>query len=90
VRRRAFIKLVGAAATWPAAARAQQMRRIGVLMGYGERDPEAQTWVVAFRDGLRKLGWIQDRNIKIEVRWATPGKASSIDRGAKELVALRA
>jgi putative ABC transport system substrate-binding protein len=53
-------------------ARAQQgerMRRIGVLMSNVESDPEVQTWMAAFREGLRKLGWVQDRNIRIDARW---------------------
>jgi hypothetical protein len=58
MRRREFITLLGgAAAAWPLAARAQQtdrIRRIGVLMGYRDSDPEAQAWVGAFEDGLRR------------------------------------
>src|SRR5262249_55863371 len=63
MRRRDFIKVIaGSATSWPLAARAQQferMRRIGVLMGYPENDPEAQTYIAAFRDGLGKLGWME-------------------------------
>jgi len=61
MRRREFITLLGgAAAAWPLAVRAQpsgQMRRIGVLMVFGESDAEAQSFVAALRDGLQKLGW---------------------------------
>jgi ABC-type uncharacterized transport system substrate-binding protein len=73
MRRREFITLVGgAAATWPLAARAQQaerMRRVGVLMGYAESDPAAQTQVAALRQELRKLGWEEGRNIRVDVRF---------------------
>jgi putative ABC transport system substrate-binding protein len=92
VRRREFITLLGGAAAWPLHARAQQigaMRRLCVLMGYPENDLEAQAYITAFRDGLRKLGWIEDRNIQIDTRWTTPGDADSIQRFAKELVALK-
>ena len=64
IRRREFITLIGGVAAWPLTARAQQpsgMRRIGVLMGYGENDSEAQDWVAAFREGLQKLGWMEGR-----------------------------
>jgi putative ABC transport system substrate-binding protein len=60
VRRRDFIKMFAVSAAWPLAARAQQperMRRIGVLMGFPESDSQAQSYIVAFRDGLQKLGW---------------------------------
>jgi putative ABC transport system substrate-binding protein len=91
--RREFITMLGgAAAAWPLAARTQQaerMRRIGVLMGFAESDPEAQTWVAAFREELQKLGWTEGRSIRIDARWATAGDAEAIERFAKELVALQ-
>ena len=94
MRRREFICLIGgsAAATWPLAARAQQrdqMRRIGVLMSYPESDSEGQAFIAAFREGLQKLGWAENRNIRIEYRWATLGDPDLIHRFAKELVALQ-
>ena len=92
MKRREFITLLGAAATWPVVARAQQperMRRIGVLMGYAENDREGQAFVAAFREGLQKLGWAEDRNIRSDTRWATPEDAEARQRFAKELVALQ-
>jgi putative ABC transport system substrate-binding protein len=92
MRRRGFIALVGGAAVWPLAARAQQpqgIRRIGVLMGYPEGDSEAQSYVAAFRDGLRALGWTDGRNTRIDIRWVTPGDAESTQRFAEELVTLQ-
>jgi len=93
VKRREFITLLGGAAVaWPTAARAQQperMKRIGVLMGYPESDSEAQTKIAAFQDGLQKLGWTEGRNTRIDTRWATPADAESMERFAKELVALQ-
>src|SRR5262249_35412228 len=63
MRRRGFITLLGgAAAAWATAARAQQperLRRIGVLMGYPENDPEGTAFFAAFREGLEKLGWVE-------------------------------
>ena len=60
MRRREFITLLsGAGAAWPLAARAQQgerVRRIGVLIGYAESDPEAQAWVAAFGEGRPRSG----------------------------------
>ena len=87
-RRREFITLLGGAvAAWPLAARAQQkMRPIGVLMAYAEGDKEAQAWVAAFRDGLEKLGWTENMNVRIDYRWATADVAQ-IRQQAKELVA---
>ena len=89
-RRRQFLTLLGGAAAWPLAARAQQpdqVRRIGVLMGYAETDSDARAWYVAFREALQKLGWTEGRNIQIETRWAIPDDAESMRRLAKELVA---
>jgi putative tryptophan/tyrosine transport system substrate-binding protein len=92
MRRREFIKLIaGATTAWPLAVRAQQpgeMRRIGLFMGYAASDPEAMAWVAAFRDGLRKLGWDEGRNIRIDIRSAAPSDTVSMQRFAKELVAL--
>jgi putative ABC transport system substrate-binding protein len=90
MRRRDFITLLGGAAAWPLAARAQQgdrVRRIGVLMGGAEND-EGQSGVAAFRDELRKAGWTEHRNIEIDTRWAAVDVAS-MRRFAKELVGLQ-
>jgi len=93
VRRREFINLIsGWALAWPIDARAQQpdrMRRVGVLMGYPESDSEAQAYVAAFRDGLQQLGWTEGRNVRIDTRWATPADTDSMQRFAKELIALQ-
>jgi putative ABC transport system substrate-binding protein len=73
LRRREFITLLGgaAAAAWPAPARAQQgarIRRIGVLAGSAE-STEVQARIAAFRLALQNLGWQQDYNLRIDVRW---------------------
>jgi putative ABC transport system substrate-binding protein len=92
MRRRSFIGLLGSAAvTWPLAARAQQpggMRRVGVLMGFVESDPIAQSMVAAFRSTLANLGWKEGSNIHIELRWAGPD-FDRINTLAKELADLR-
>jgi len=92
MRRRDFITLLGGTAVaWPFGADAQQsdrIRLIGVLMGFPESDHEAQSWVAAFREELRKLGWAEGRNIEIDTRWAT-ADVESMKRLAKELVALQ-
>jgi putative tryptophan/tyrosine transport system substrate-binding protein len=91
VRRREFITLLGGAAlASPVAARAQQpgrMRRVGVLMGVAESDPEGQARIAAFRQGLTDLGWVDGRNLRIEYRWAA-GDADRIREYTAELVAL--
>jgi putative tryptophan/tyrosine transport system substrate-binding protein len=90
MRRREFITLIGgAAATWPVAARAQQAertRRIGVLMGIAESDPQARIRVSMLRDGLQKLGWIDGRNVRIDLRWCA-GDTECYRKYAEELVA---
>jgi putative tryptophan/tyrosine transport system substrate-binding protein len=91
VRRREFITLLGGAAAWPLAARAQQpaqMRRIGVLMMYAESNAQGQAFVAAFREALGKLGWREGHNVRIDYRWAT-SDLESIQRFAKDLVALQ-
>jgi len=90
VRRREFITLLGGAATWPLAARTQQserVRRIGVLEGLTENDPERQARNAAFMQGLRQLGWIEGRNVRIEHRWSALD-ADRIRKYAAELLAL--
>ena len=90
-RRETIIALVALGAV-PLAAVAQQtgqMRRIGVLMGLAESDPQAQARVAAFRKGLQALGWAEGRDVRIDIRWATTSDASAMQRAAKELVALR-
>jgi putative tryptophan/tyrosine transport system substrate-binding protein len=93
MRRREFVALLGGAAVvWPFVAGAQQLdvvRRIGVLMGFPESDSQAQSYIAAFRDGLQKLGWTDGRNVRIDTRWVTPAEADSMQRFAKELVALQ-
>jgi putative ABC transport system substrate-binding protein len=72
IRWRAFITLLGGAAAWPLAARAQQperMRRIGVLMALDENDPVAKTYVSAFTQPLAGFGWTDGRNVPIVFRW---------------------
>jgi putative tryptophan/tyrosine transport system substrate-binding protein len=71
VRRREFIILLGGAASWPVVARAQQTRRLPTVGFLGSGTPAtAGPWVAAFTQRLRELGWIEDRTIKIDVRWA--------------------
>jgi putative tryptophan/tyrosine transport system substrate-binding protein len=90
MKRREFITLLGGAAAWPIAARAQQserVRRIGVLVAYAESDPEAQARIAAFRQGLRELGWTEGHNLRIELRWGTgdPDRAQTF---ATEVISL--
>jgi len=90
MNRREFITLFGsAAAVWPAAALAQsgRARRIGVVMGYPEGDPKAQTNIKAMRQGLQALGWIEGQNVTIDYRWpgGDPEKARAY---ARELVGM--
>jgi putative tryptophan/tyrosine transport system substrate-binding protein len=90
VRRREFIGLLGGAAAWLVAARAQQpdrVRRIGVLMQLAADDPEAQARVTTFRAHLEQLGWTDKRNVQIDTRFGE-GDADRIRKSATELVAL--
>ena len=89
MKRREFITLVGGAAAWPFAARAQQpsgVRRIGVLITLAADDPEAQARIGAFLQGMQEFGWTLGRNVRIDYRWASD--VNSISRYATELVAL--
>ena len=77
MKRREFITLLGgAAATWPLAARAQQgepVRRIGVLMGLAEGDPESSARLVKLRQELGRLGWLEGSNLHVDIRFAPAG-----------------
>jgi putative ABC transport system substrate-binding protein len=92
MKRRDFITLLGSAAAWPLAARAQQqsvrMRRIGVLTNLPSDDAEAQLRNAAFLQGLQELGWMVGRNLRIDFRWGTGADTSRLREYAAELVAL--
>jgi putative tryptophan/tyrosine transport system substrate-binding protein len=89
IQRREFIGMFGGAAAWPLAARAQRgerMRRIGVLIGSAESDPESLPRTTAFENRLAEIGWMSGRNVRIDYRWAG-GDPSDMQALAKELVA---
>jgi putative ABC transport system substrate-binding protein len=90
MRRRDFFGVVGGAVAWPLAARAQpnnRMRRIGVLIaGPSGRDAESQLRMAAFRGGLETLGWIDGRNMHLDVRYDS---AERLRSSATELVQMR-
>ena len=83
MRRRDFIKgIAGSAAAWPIAARAQQAdrtRRIGVLMSVAESDSEGQASVIAFVQRLKELGWTDDRNVRLDIRWGAGDRERYVD-----------
>ena len=91
MRRRDFIAALGGSlVAWPLASDAQPgqpMRRVGVLMTPAESDPESQARLAAFRQGLQKLGWTEDRNVRIDYRWGN-GDNKRIQTYAAELVGL--
>jgi ABC-type uncharacterized transport system substrate-binding protein len=90
VKRRDFITLLGGAAAWPLATRAQQgerVRRVGVLMGIAENDPDSRARIAALLQGLQELGWTNGRNVHIDARWSA-GDTRRIRNDAAELVAL--
>src|SRR5712691_3737170 len=89
MRRRDLITLLGGAAAWPLAARAQQppMRRIGVLTPYAADDREGQARVAALQQGLAEFGWTDGRNARIDKRWGA-GDPARYRQHAAELVAL--
>jgi putative ABC transport system substrate-binding protein len=92
IGRREFITLLGGSAAWPLAARAQQgerVRRIGVLMGFADNDPEARLWITRFTQGLSELGWIVGRNLQMDIRWDADSSIDQRQIFAKELVSLQ-
>jgi putative tryptophan/tyrosine transport system substrate-binding protein len=91
VKRREFITLVGGAAAWPLATRAQQrerMRLIGMLLPFAENDEKTRGDLDLFREQLRQRGWTEHQNVEITIRWAA-GDVGRIQTLAKELVALK-
>jgi putative ABC transport system substrate-binding protein len=91
LRRREFIAGLGGAAVWPLAAGAQQgnrVRRIGVLMGPDENDPEGKRRYSAFTQALADLGWTDGRNVRIDLRWGGDD-TNRIRASAQELVGLQ-
>jgi putative ABC transport system substrate-binding protein len=91
IRRREFITLLGGAAAWPLAARAQQserMRRIGVLMPFDENDPQGKREYSAFTKALADLGWTDGRNVRMDARWAG-ADTNRVQALAQELVGLK-
>jgi putative ABC transport system substrate-binding protein len=92
MKRREFITLLGGAAAWPLAARAQQgerLRRIGILMPFPPTNAEAQARVRAFREELRKRGWAAGVNAQFDERW-TGDNMDLIRSAAANLVELNA
>jgi putative tryptophan/tyrosine transport system substrate-binding protein len=90
MRRRQFITLLGGTATWPLAARAQQpggRRRLGVLMATAADDPESRKRLFALLQGLQQLGWVEGRNLRVDIRWAA-GNVDATRKYAAELTAL--
>jgi putative ABC transport system substrate-binding protein len=91
MKRREFIAGLAGAAAWPMVARAQQsgrMRRVGVLMAFDENDQDGKAQFFAFLRGLVELGWIEGRNLQMDVRWGA-GDVDRMRSFAKELVGLR-
>src|ERR1700752_1546760 len=89
MRRREFITLVGGAAAWPLAARAQQRGRLPTIGFFGSATPATMgPWVSAFVQRLSELGWIENRSVSIEYRWAE-GRSDRYSEIATELVRLK-
>ena len=87
MRRREFITLLGGAATWPLAARAQQPRRVAALIHSTADDAIYQSRVAGFQRSLRSLGWIEGKNLQLDIRWDELDPETT-HRHAVELAAL--
>jgi putative ABC transport system substrate-binding protein len=94
MRRRDFISLVGAVAAWPltvhgaTAQPSEGVRRIAMLSGFAATDPEAQARLLSLRQGLKELGWSEQRNLSIDARWST-GERDQMRTFARELIDLK-
>ena len=91
IGRRILIAGLGGAATWPLAAHAQksdEVRRVGVIMGFAENDEVWQAYLANFRQGLQELGWTDGRNIRFDYRFT--GESEELMRSmAEEMAALQ-
>ena len=90
MRRRQFMELLCGVAAWPAAARGQvptATKRIAILIGGADDDPETHARIASFREGLRELNWVEGRNVAFDIRWGA-GNAERTKAYAKELVRL--
>ena len=86
--RREFVALLGGAAAWPLAARAQpgeRMRRVGIVTSVLETDADAQARYAVLRQALQQLGWTEERNIKFDQRFGSAGDSDVVRRHAQEL-----
>ena len=92
MKRRQFITLLGGAASWPFAARAQQtastVRRIGLLLPGNTRTTAVRGQLEAFRKGLKEYGWAEGQNIIVEYSFAE-GREDALPAIAAELAQLR-
>src|SRR6266403_2114099 len=90
LQRRKFITLIAGAATgWPPTARGQGMRRVTVVLGFGQGDHEGQTRLAAFVDAFARLGWNDRRNVALDVRWAG-GNVTNYSMVAREVALAQA
>jgi len=86
MKRRTFIAALGSVAAWPLVARAQQQAKLPIVGFLGSGTPESQNvWLAAFLQRLHELGWIEDRNLSIEYRWAN-GSSERAGEFAAEFV----
>jgi putative ABC transport system substrate-binding protein len=91
MKRREFITLLGGAAAWPLAARAQRpnrMRQVAVIAQLAADDPEVQARMAAFHQGLQEAGWSVGRNVRIDYRWGRAGDAELTRQHIAEVIAL--
>jgi putative ABC transport system substrate-binding protein len=93
MRRREFLSALGGVATiWPYAALAQnheRMRRIGILIGFPENDPQTKSRLAAFRQELERLGWVTGRNVRYDYRFSPAISSDQAAGHAKELIAMQ-
>src|SRR4051812_21472417 len=90
IRRREVITLLGGAAAWPLAARAQQVervRRVGGVSSSSAHEPPSQLRLNALQRGLQQAGWSEGRNVQIDLRWSA-GNVDDLRKYTAELVAL--